>query len=228
MRTPKKTEEQEPGNTKRLATMTPDLFDATNEPDEQEGDSPAGERAQTADRIEFEGEDDPTEEGEQEGVAEEPGANPVFRIPEAKPNGTPGAIPSWAAGKIPKMRLPRGVDVLVIRIPKGWTPLRQKGDRILVLWELSEGDEKMAFGRGQGDAVRATSELAKQTIRAVDGHAADWSGDQAHPGCVDRVWREIGAKGRNHLIRLSSQLNHPSTEQVKDFFENCIAVVSTA
>ncbi len=226
MRTPKKqNEEQVPGDTKKLGTMAPDLFDAANEPGD---DSPAGKEVQTADRIEFEGEGDPTEEGEQEGVAEEPGATPVFRIPEAKPNGTPGAIPTWAAGKIPKMRLPRGVDVLVIRIPAKWTPLRQKGDRILVLWELSEGDEKMAFGRGQGDAVRATSELAKQCIRSVDGHAADWSGDQAHPGCVDRVWREIGAKGRNHLIRLSSQLNHPSTEQVRDFFENCIAAVSTA
>lgn len=150
------------------------------------------------------------------------------KLPPPRPSLT---APDWA--RIPTQgtdgkpwRFPRGVEVFFVRIRGNLTAARQKGDRILVVWGCSDGDEKLAVQRAMADSNRAITELAKQTIRAVDGHAADWSGKPG-PGNVDQLWRELGGKGRGQVVRLYTQLHVYDAAEQADFFENCVASVAT-
>jgi hypothetical protein len=161
------------------------------------------------------------------GVADVDGEHFV-KLPPPRPSNT---APDWA--KIPTVgvdgkpfRFPRGVEVFFVRIRGHLTAARQKGDRILVIWGLSDGDEKLAFQRSISDSNRAITELAKQSVRAIDGHAASWDG-RPGPGNVDQLWREIGGKGRGQLVRLYSQLHVYDAAEQADFFENCVASVAT-
>jgi len=134
-------------------------------------------------------------------------------------------IPEFARGKVPKeLRLPRGLQVVCVSIPKELTPRPDLGDRVLLLWELSEGDEKLAVMRAMGDGARVGAEFAKQMVRAIDGHVARWDG-MPGPGSVDALWREIGAKGRNLLMKIYVQINQPNRDELQRFFERCVAVV---
>lgn len=134
--------------------------------------------------------------------------------------------PDWARIPPAPFRFPRGVEVGFVRIRGHLTAARHKGDRILVIWGLADGDEKLAYGRALGDSNRAITELAKQTIRAIDGVPSDWSGAPG-PGNVDALWRELGGKGRGQIIRLYTQMHvYDQTEQA-DFFDNCVALVAT-
>jgi hypothetical protein len=149
----------------------------------------------------------------------------VFRLPTTEP-GAPRKIPDFAKGKIPKdLVFPRGIDAWFIEIPAHLTHARHKGNRVCILWELTEGDEKLAYGRSMQDPSRAVGELAKQMIRAFDGHKTDWSGTGL--GNVDQFWREIGPKGRNLLTMLHARINVMQAEDLKDFFENRIVPVHT-
>jgi hypothetical protein len=156
------------------------------------------------------------------GTAEIDGEH-YLKLPPARIDLKP---PDWA--KIPPapFRFPRGVDVAFVRVRGNITAAKQKGDRILVIWGLSDGDEKLAYGRAMGDSNRAITELAKQSVRAVDGVAADWSGTPG-PGSVDLLWRELGGKGRGQLIRLYTQLHVYDAKEQADFFENCVVLVAT-
>jgi hypothetical protein len=147
------------------------------------------------------------------------------------PPRTANTAPDWA--RIPTQgtdgkpfRFPRGVEVFFVRVRSHLTAARQKGDRILIVWGLSDGDEKLAFQRSLSDSNRAITELAKQTIRAVDGNAASWDG-RPGPGSVDQLWRELGGKGRGQLVRLYTQLHVYDQSEQADFFENCVASVAT-
>ena len=135
--------------------------------------------------------------------------------------------PTWA--KIPKdMKFPRGIQVLFIRIRADLTMYPGRGDRQVILWALTDGDEKLAVGRSMANAARASQELAKQMIRAIDGERINWTGDPSQPGAdVDQFWHQIGPKGRNLLQRLFNQLHAMNEDELVDFFENCIGVVST-
>jgi hypothetical protein len=147
-----------------------------------------------------------------------------FKIPNAEGQRR---APKWA--KVPKdMKFPRGIQVLFIRIRADLTMYPSKGDRQVILWALTDGDEKLAIGRSMANAARAGTEMAKQMVRAVDGERLNWTGDPSAPGIdVDRVWHEIGPKGRNLMQRLFTQLHAMNEVELVDFFENCIGVVST-
>ncbi len=133
----------------------------------------------------------------------------------------------WPKGMTPKtLRFPKGHDVVFMRIRGQWTSAKHKGDRYVILWEVSDGDEKLAYGRGMGDPNRAGSEVAKQMIRAIDGAEVTWDGLPG-PGNADQFWSEVGAKGRNQLIRMHTQLHIMDRSEQTDFFENCVAVIRT-
>lgn len=157
------------------------------------------------------------------GVAEVDGGDHFVKLPQPRASLT---APDWAKVPPSPFRFPRGVDVLFVRIRADLTSARQKGDRILIVWGLSDGDEKLAVQRSLSDSNRAITELAKQTIRAIDGHPADWSG-RPGPGNVDQLWREIGGKGRGQIVRLYTQLHVYDAKEQADFFENCVALVPT-
>lgn len=166
-------------------------------------------------------------EGEIAGREHDAGSNArsFVKLPEPVDNGKP---PPWfPRAKIPQgFRFPRGLDVYFIKIRGSLTSMKHKGDRFLILWELSDGDEKLAYGRCMNDLNRAPGELAKQMIRVIDGVPTNWDG---MPGVAnaDQLWSEIGAKGRSQLQRLYSQLHVFDREEQIDFFESCIARVRT-
>ncbi len=130
--------------------------------------------------------------------------------------------------KIPKdMVFPRGIDVLFITLPASITAYSGKGDRQVVLWPLTDADEKLAISRSMANAARAGTELAKQMIRAIDGERINWTGDPSQPGAdIDRAWHEFGPKGRNLLQRLFNQMHAMTEDELVHFFEHCIAVVN--
>jgi hypothetical protein len=147
-----------------------------------------------------------------------------FKIPAAE---ITRRAPAWA--KVPKgMRFPKGIQVVFMRIRAGLTMYPSKGDRQVILWPLTDGDEKLAIGRSMSNAARAGVEMAKQMIRGIDGEPVNWTGDPNAPGAdVDRFWHEIGPKGRNLLQRVFTQLHAMNEDELVDFFEHCISVVST-
>lgn len=144
-----------------------------------------------------------------------------LKLPEASDD----EIPPWA--KVPKkIKFPKGRRVVFVYFHGRLTDAPAAGDRQAILWALDTEDERMAFNRAQGDANRAPGELAKQMVRAIDGHPVDWSGVPS-PASVDKFWRELGGKYRDLMIRVYAQLHVLSREDVADFFENCVAVRST-
>lgn len=147
-----------------------------------------------------------------------------FKIPSAE--GSRRA-PAWA--NVPKeMKFPRGIQVLFIRIRADLTMYPGKGDRQVIIWPLTDGDEKLAIGRSMANAARAGTEMAKQMIRAADGMRINWTGDPSSPGTdIDSLWHEIGPKGRNLMQRLFAQLHAMNEDELVDFLEHCISVVST-
>jgi hypothetical protein len=131
-------------------------------------------------------------------------------------------LPDWAA--IPQgVKTPDGWLVWFVKFRAKVTNTPGKGDRTCVLWNLSESDEKHAAKRARGDPMRVVDEMAKQMIRVVDGHGADWGGSRG-AGSVDAFWQDIGGKCRHQLKSLYLK-NHTMTgEETADFFEHCVAV----
>ncbi len=138
-------------------------------------------------------------------------------------------VPSWAAGNIPgslsdgvtPFRFPKGREIMFLRLRAGTTDVPQLGDRQLICWRISPGDMRWA----QGDMTRVSDEMIKQMIRAIDGHAVNWAEGVKHN--PDVLWGQIGQKNRWLLTRMFTQLNTHTPEELKDFFEHCIAVVTT-
>jgi hypothetical protein len=151
--------------------------------------------------------------------------------PETDRGGAPeqsaNAAPPWAAMP-PNVKLPRqGCSVAFIRIPAAWTSNPSAGDRWCCCWAIGETEEKLAYTRSRNDMQRALVELAKATIRVVDGARADWSGKPG-PGSVQEFWTAIGPKGR-HMIRNYYVRTHTVTdEEVLDFFTNHFVNVTVA
>jgi len=141
------------------------------------------------------------------------------------PAATIGALPDWADIP-PGLKCPRGREVIVVKLQANWTHTPWKGDRTLVVWALSDGDEKVALKRAMGDSNRAPYELAKQMIRAFDGRIVSW--DPKSPDAhIENFWNEIGSKNRQIIVRLYLRLNVLSEDERRDFFENCVAVRTT-
>lgn len=130
------------------------------------------------------------------------------------------AIPEWA--KLPdEFAMPPGWVVFFVRFRAAWTNVAKKGDRVVVLWNLSEADEKLAARAARGDGLRLIEEMAKRMIRAIDGQKADWTGAPG-PANVNQFWSEIGGKCR-YMLKSMYLKNHTlSTEESLDFFEHCV------
>jgi hypothetical protein len=177
-------------------------------------------------------EEAPVEDAPQTG-SEAPESDEGTSAPEAPPQKTQqrlalpparaGGAPGWA--KVPKdMIFPRGRQIVFLRFRPEWTDTPQKGERQAILWSLTDADEKMAAQRAREfDANRAMSELAKQMVRAVDGHRADWSGAPG-PGNIDAWWNDVGGKIRNRIVALYTRMHMLNDDELRDFFESCIEV----
>jgi len=131
------------------------------------------------------------------------------------------AIPAWA--KIPVgLVMPDGWQVHFILLRASWTNKPSLGDRSVILWNLTEADEKLAAKRARGDANRIIDEMSKQMIRVIDGGRTDWS--RGAGSNVERFWDEIGGKCR-HILRSYYLKTHTmEVKDMADFFDNCVAV----
>lgn len=176
--------------------------------------------------LEIEEEAPPAEEAKEE----PPEEKKFFDIPEAKAGGAP----AWV--RVPKgFKFPKGRQIIFVRFRAEWTDTPEYGHgmsdqpgrwRQCIIWPLSDADEKHALNRAMGDINRAPGQLAKQMVRAIDGHEADFGGSPS-PGNIDRWWDQIGGRCRGQLIRLYTQLHVLGRDEQKLFFESCVAVRST-
>lgn len=160
-----------------------------------------------------------------------PPAPPTTEATEAKPKARPGLVlpapnairPAWV--KVPEgFSWPKGGGRIVYYMlcRANLTDVPGIGDRNIILWSNSDGDEKNAIARSLQDPNRVMAELAKQMIRSIDGHEVKWDGS-GRDGDADIFWNEAGGRYRNQLQRLHSQLHTFNLEEQADFFENCFA-----
>ena len=137
----------------------------------------------------------------------------------------PDAIPEWVV--FPEgFKIPPGKQLAFIRFRANWTDTPDKGDRHCIIWSLSDADSKLALKRVAGEASRTLSELAKASIRAIDGAKADWSGRPGR-GNVERFWDEIGEKCRQQLQNFYIKTHSLTAEEQADFFTSCMHVRSS-
>ncbi|GAC1476155.1 MAG: hypothetical protein PVSMB8_02590 [Vulcanimicrobiaceae bacterium] len=136
-------------------------------------------------------------------------------------------VDDWEKDAIPSdLKIPEGRNYAVIRFPAEWTDAPHKGERSCVLWSITDKEEKLAYTLSMGDSNRVVDELAKRTIRAIDGvrvSAAATKDDDNRPGNVDTFWRDIG-KCRSWILRFYNQTHSFSEAEKKRFFESCVVV----
>lgn len=151
------------------------------------------------------------------------GPDVVEEAPE--PDESVSETPEWA--KLPPgLKLPKaGCTVAYLRVPAQWTTDPSKGDRWCCCWVIGETEERLAYQRARGDMHRSISELAKATIRVVDGNKADWSGTKK-PGDVSEFWTAIGPKGRQMVRNYYVRTHTVSEEEQLAFFSQHFAVVT--
>lgn len=130
-------------------------------------------------------------------------------------------LPDWAV--IPAgMKVPAGVDIVAMRFKAKLTRAPHKGDRVLICWTLSDYEESEAYKRARGDNQRSLRELAKATIRVVDGFPADRSGKPSQ-AAVGATWNEIGPRCRQQVVAAYIRTHTMGAEDHADFFVNCYA-----
>lgn len=185
----------------------------------------------TGPQIEFEDEAKPEVIPPEAEAVEGGGDAAVVTLPEA----TEGGAPAWAA--IPKgLKFPRGRNYLFFRFKASWTDTPHKGMEIpgeeglwrqCVCWAISPVDKRLGYERCQGDQMRVVEELAKTMVRAVDGHVASWTG-MPGPANMEVWWNELGERCRQRIINAYLKLHALDPDEMKFFFENCVAVRSGA
>lgn len=138
----------------------------------------------------------------------------------------PSTLPDWAA--LPEgFKMPLGKQVIALRFRAKWTDYPKRGDRWCLLWNLTEADEKLALKRTRGEGIRAIDELAKQTVRVIDGLRTDWVA-LAGAGSMRAFWDEVGGKCRQQVKNVYAKRHTMSQEELTDFFTDCIAVATVA
>jgi hypothetical protein len=134
----------------------------------------------------------------------------------------PEGIPEWVKFP-PKMKIPPGKEVGFMQFRAKWTDKPHLGDRQVIMWSLSDADEKLAMKRTRGEHMRTITEAAKQCIRAIDGVSANWTGAFVL-GNVDTFWNEIGGKCRQLIVNYYLKTHTLEAAEQLDFFANCLAV----
>lgn len=139
-------------------------------------------------------------------------------------SGGQGIVPQWALIPDDPFRFPKGRKVVFIRMRAYLTDVPGKGERQCILWPLSVGDVEFAASRSHGNAARFEQELAKQSIRAIDGKAVDWTVESIGTS-ANVFWREIGQAYRVQIVRLNNMLNSMNPKETVDFLEHCVSLV---
>lgn len=138
--------------------------------------------------------------------------------------------PAWAIVP-PTLVMPPGRRVWYLRFPSTFTDRPDRGHELAgmpglwrqtIVWALSPGDESIAIDRAMGDSNRLDIELVKQSIRAIDGHVVDQTGNQGAGGSIDRFWVDLGQRCRNELKLHYARISTLTKEQRILFFVSCV------
>lgn len=140
--------------------------------------------------------------------------------------------PSWALVPPPaSLAMPPGRRIWYLRFPSMFTDRPDKGHELAgmpglwrqcLVWGLSPGDESIAIDRAMGDSNRLDIELVKQSIRAIDGHVVDQTGNQSAGGSIDRFWVDLGQRCRNEVKLHYARMSTLTKEQRLLFFVSCV------
>jgi hypothetical protein len=196
--------------------MEPSKKIEANDMSEAEEKAVFGEPEEPVDEVTEQDEetDDEKPKTAQERIAAKASAEPIEGLPEF--------------ASLPKgYEIPPGKRCGWMLFRAEWTDAPAKGDRWVMMWPLSVAEEKMAYKRSQGDSTQAVNELAKATIRLIDGHKADRTGTVC-PGSVNIFWAEIGTKLRQMIQSYYLKTHQLSLEEQQDFFSNCFVVTNAA
>jgi len=146
------------------------------------------------------------------------------RIESKLANERTEGVPEWAELP-PGFDIPPGKQCGWMLFRAEWTDSPDKGDQWCMMWPLSEAEEKIAYKRSGGDPTRAITELAKCTIRVVNGVKADRTGASG-PGNVNIFWAGLGTKLRQLIQNYYLKTHTLSSEEQQDFFANCFTVTT--
>lgn len=87
--------------------------------------------------------------------------------------------------------------------------------KTVTLVELTADEELFATKRSNNNPIRLAYELAKESLRAVDGKPVS-TGD----GTADLVWNRMGAKLRTLVITAYNELHNPKETEGADFLKS--------
>lgn len=147
-----------------------------------------------------------------------------YGVPQVETDPSVEKLPEWV--KVPPdLGFPPGKQVSFLRFRSDWCDMPKDGDQQVIFWNLRASEETRGVARARGDANRLFVELAKETIRSINGHKADWSG-RPGPGNVQAWWENVGSKVRRIVQTYYMKTHQLSGEEIADFFSNCVAVRS--
>lgn len=161
-------------------------------------------------------------------------AVPLEDVPEEVEEDEQGVLvprrtnepPPWAIIPPPSgaRKMPPGRQIVYMRFRAEWTDTPDLGDRQCIMWNINVGDEKVAIQRAGDFSASITREFAKQQVRVVDGHWAEYGQPMRAPDGIDRWWNEIGYKCRSLIMNHWGKQHMLTANEKIDFLASCIAV----
>lgn len=155
---------------------------------------------------------------------------------DAAEEGAVTGPPAWA--KVPEFgldkkpfRMPVGKNISFVMIPASMTDRPKEGvDRQCIMWNLTVADEAIALKRARGETGRAQRELCMASIRAVDGHPANWTGAKAGDAPINNVRQfmdDIGPKGRLLVQNAFQKAHSIDDNEATRFFADCFVCMTS-
>lgn len=108
----------------------------------------------------------------------------------------------------PGVRKPPEAVAAEYRLPTG---------HVVVMWELTPAEERMVHKRAKGDEYEFARHYLRQAIRVINGEAVDWKEGRGD-AMVDKLFREIGLKGRSLLNEAYRRQCLATDEEAELFF----------
>jgi hypothetical protein len=174
--------------------------------------------------------DDETDPEAEAALAAASGGAPLPR-PVQKPVAPTGprlGVPDWFV--LPpgfEAEMPQGVEACFLKLEARHTYRPSFGDRQCLLLPLTVKEETLAYkriaGLGTSSPQAAISELAKQTIKVIDGKKPEWV-KRAARNTPDVFWNDIGRKYRNIIEGWYVKTHVLGKEDRAAFLANCMDV----
>lgn len=89
--------------------------------------------------------------------------------------------------------------------------------QVVIMWEVTPAEERMIHKRAKGDEYEFARHYLRQSIRVIDGEVVDWKEGKGD-AMVDRLFREIGLKGRSLLNEAYRRQCLATDEETERFF----------